>query len=142
MEIDGALPMVRFGDVQVAATSADGCEAVEAMVPTRACTSLTVRVPAGALPGGLLPVVVEHAEEVGCESIEAVQVRHVGAPAVAAIEPMEICTAAGDVVVLLTGADFAVGGSAELYRSGSSWRVAWAQDLRGRRPWTWGYDPR
>lgn len=44
--------------------------------------------------------------------------------------------------LVLTGADFAVGGSAELYRSGSSWRVAWAQDLRGRRPWTWGYDPR
>lgn len=44
--------------------------------------------------------------------------------------------------LVLTGADFAVGGSAELYRSGSSWRVVWAQDLRGRRPWTWGYDPR
>lgn len=44
--------------------------------------------------------------------------------------------------VVLTGRDFAAGGSAELYRSQNGWRIVWAQDLRGRRPWTWGYDPR
>ncbi len=45
--------------------------------------------------------------------------------------------------LVLTGADFARGGSAELYREGPGrWRVVWAQDLRGRRPWTWGVDPR
>jgi competence protein ComEC len=44
--------------------------------------------------------------------------------------------------LVLTGRDFAAGGSAEIYRSGSGWRIVWAQDLRGRRPWTWGYDPR
>jgi competence protein ComEC len=45
--------------------------------------------------------------------------------------------------VVLTGADFERGGSAELYRQGpGKWRIVWAQDLRGRRPWTWGPDPR
>jgi competence protein ComEC len=45
--------------------------------------------------------------------------------------------------LVLTGADFARGGSAELYRQPSgAWRVVWAQDQRGRRPWTWGPDPR
>ena len=44
--------------------------------------------------------------------------------------------------LMLTGADFAAGGSAELHRAGAGWRVVWAQDLRGRRPWTWGPDPR
>jgi competence protein ComEC len=44
--------------------------------------------------------------------------------------------------LVLTGEDFAKGGSAELYRAGAGWRIVWAQDLRGRRPWTWGYDPR
>ena len=44
--------------------------------------------------------------------------------------------------LVLTGADFARGGSAEMYRQGQGWRIVWAQDLRGRRPWTWGYDPR
>ncbi|WP_296599496.1 ComEC/Rec2 family competence protein [Phenylobacterium sp.] len=44
--------------------------------------------------------------------------------------------------LVLTGADFARGGSAELYRQGAGWRIVWAQDVRGRRPWTWGYDPR
>ena len=44
--------------------------------------------------------------------------------------------------LVLTGRDFAAGGSAELYRNGAGWRIVWAQDLRGRRPWTWGYDPR
>jgi competence protein ComEC len=28
------------------------------------------------------------------------------------------------------------GGAAEVYREGSGWRVVWAQDERGRRPWT------
>jgi competence protein ComEC len=44
--------------------------------------------------------------------------------------------------LVLTGLDFAQGGSAEIYRAGAGWRVEWAQSLRGRRPWTWGYDPR
>jgi competence protein ComEC len=53
--------------------------------------------------------------------------------------PPESCGAP----LVLTGADFARGGSAELYRQPSGqWRVAWAQDQRGRRPWTWGPDPR
>ena len=45
--------------------------------------------------------------------------------------------------LVLTGVDFARGGSVELYRQPDShWRTVWAQDLRGRRPWTWGVDPR
>jgi competence protein ComEC len=28
------------------------------------------------------------------------------------------------------------GGAAEVYREGSGWRVVWAQDRRGRRPWS------
>jgi competence protein ComEC len=38
--------------------------------------------------------------------------------------------------LVLTGEDFASGGSAELYRSTVGWRVVWAQTLRGHRPWT------
>jgi competence protein ComEC len=45
--------------------------------------------------------------------------------------------------LVLTGADFERGGAAELYRQpDGGWKVRWAQDLRGRRPWTWGPDPR
>ncbi len=45
--------------------------------------------------------------------------------------------------LVLTGEDFARGGSAELYRRpDGTWRVAWAQTARGRRPWTWGADIR
>jgi competence protein ComEC len=36
---------------------------------------------------------------------------------------------------VITGEDFASGGSPELYRAASGWRIVWAQDLRGRRPW-------
>jgi len=44
---------------------------------------------------------------------------------------------------VLTGAQFAAGGSAELFRQpDASWKVRWANDMRGRRPWTWGPDPR
>jgi len=38
--------------------------------------------------------------------------------------------------VVLDGDDFARGGSAELYRERGGWRIVWAQDLRGVRPWT------
>jgi competence protein ComEC len=45
--------------------------------------------------------------------------------------------------LVLAGQDFARGGSAELYRDGDKgWKVVWAQDLRGHRPWTWGVDTR
>lgn len=41
--------------------------------------------------------------------------------------------------LILTGEDFERGGSAELFRQpDGSWKALWAQDLRGRRPWTWG----
>ena len=69
---------------------------------------------------------------------------------------LEALCASADVVVLrndfrpadcaaalvLTGRDFDAGGSVEIYRAGSGWRMVWAQSQRGRRPWTWGYDPR
>lgn len=52
--------------------------------------------------------------------------------------PRESCPA----TLLLTGADMAHGGSAEIYRKAGGWRTVWARDLRGRRPWTWGLDLR
>ncbi len=41
-------------------------------------------------------------------------------------------------VLLFTKADFAVGGSAEIFRAkhGMGWRILWSQPIRGRRPWT------
>jgi competence protein ComEC len=44
--------------------------------------------------------------------------------------------------LVLTGRDFEAGGSAEIYHQGPGWRIVWAQASRGRRPWTWGFDPR
>ena len=41
-----------------------------------------------------------------------------------------------DGAFLLTAEEFAVGGSAELWRTQTGWRVQWANDLRGVRPWT------
>ena len=38
--------------------------------------------------------------------------------------------------LVLSHADFVRGGSAELYHTGAGWRVVWAQDHRGRRPWS------
>ncbi|WP_293377403.1 ComEC/Rec2 family competence protein [Phenylobacterium sp. SCN 70-31] len=44
--------------------------------------------------------------------------------------------------LVLSERDFLAGGSVELWRTGQGWRAGWAQTYRGRRPWTWGYDPR
>ncbi len=38
--------------------------------------------------------------------------------------------------LVLTGRDFARGGSVEIYRASSGWRLVWANPLRGVRPWT------
>lgn len=45
-------------------------------------------------------------------------------------------TAACEGKFILTGEQFARGGSAEIYRQPHGWRVAWAQDSRGERPWS------
>ena len=37
---------------------------------------------------------------------------------------------------VLTGADFARGGSVEIFRAGRGWRLEWANPIRGVRPWT------
>ncbi|HEX2561571.1 ComEC/Rec2 family competence protein, partial [Phenylobacterium sp.] len=42
--------------------------------------------------------------------------------------------------VVLTGADFARGGSVELWRRPDGWRIRWAQEMRGWRPWSWSAD--
>ncbi|MBV8593167.1 MAG: ComEC/Rec2 family competence protein, partial [Caulobacteraceae bacterium] len=38
--------------------------------------------------------------------------------------------------LVLTKADFARGGSAEVYPAPGGWRLSWSQPARGRRPWT------
>ena len=62
-----------------------------------------------------------------CEKAEVVVVRS----AIPADLP-EVCAGR----LLLSAEDFSRGGSAELYRAGEGWRIVWAQDLRGVRPWT------
>ena len=63
-----------------------------------------------------------------CASAEVLVVRNAAPP--------EPCPRA----LVLTGADFARGGAAELYRQDDGrWRAVWAQDLRGRRPWSWNW---
>ena len=51
-----------------------------------------------------------------------------------ALGPGQACPAA----TVFTGGDFAQGGSVEMWRDGSGWRLRWAQNERGRRPWTAG----
>jgi ComEC/Rec2-related protein len=65
-----------------------------------------------------------------CDSAEVVILRNDFRP--------ETCAAP----VVLTGRDFAAKGSVELFRTAQGWRAAWAQAERGRRPWSWGFDPR
>jgi competence protein ComEC len=42
-----------------------------------------------------------------------------------------------NTTIVLSAADFAAGGSVELYRTPEGWKALWAQDLRGSRPWSW-----
>ena len=38
--------------------------------------------------------------------------------------------------LVLTDRDFARGGAAEIFHEAAGWRVSWAQDFRGERPWS------
>src|SRR5690606_30694207 len=38
--------------------------------------------------------------------------------------------------LVLDGADFARGGAVELRRAGAGWTAEWAEQVRGRRPWS------
>ncbi|MDP3175080.1 MAG: ComEC/Rec2 family competence protein [Phenylobacterium sp.] len=40
---------------------------------------------------------------------------------------------------VLQAADFARGGALETRREPAGWTLVWAQDLRGRRPWSWNW---
>jgi competence protein ComEC len=48
---------------------------------------------------------------------------------------VELPPSCADAIVLRP-ADFAAGGSVEIYPAGEGWRLVWAQPLRGVRPWT------
>ncbi|WP_312164194.1 ComEC/Rec2 family competence protein [Phenylobacterium sp.] len=65
---------------------------------------------------------IEKKQPLFCQWAEVVVVRGDAPPCPAALT--------------LTAADFARGGSAELYRTAAGWRIVWAQDLRGQRPWS------
>jgi competence protein ComEC len=65
---------------------------------------------------------IERKQALFCEWAEVVIVRGETAPCPRALT--------------LTAAEFERGGSAELYRTPAGWKVVWAQDLRGQRPWT------
>ena len=43
--------------------------------------------------------------------------------------------------LVLDGADYARGGSVELWRTAQGWRAVWAADVRGDRPWSCIGDP-
>jgi competence protein ComEC len=38
--------------------------------------------------------------------------------------------------IVLHGEDFRQNGAAEIYADGPRWRIAWAQPIRGDRPWS------
>jgi competence protein ComEC len=40
--------------------------------------------------------------------------------------------------LVLTRADFARGGAAEVFKAPHGYRIAWAQPIRGQRPWSSG----
>jgi competence protein ComEC len=43
--------------------------------------------------------------------------------------------------LVLSASDFRSRGAVELHHQNGAWRTVWAQDLRGRRPWSWWYAP-
>jgi len=107
LEIDGILPMVTFGSVELSAKSVGGCSDVSGPTETvRICTSLVVEIPAGSLPEGLLDVVVANPEPAGCLSQESVKLLVVPPPEVEEVNPDLVCLEQGGIDLTITGTGF------------------------------------
>jgi hypothetical protein len=114
--IDTAVPSVTITDATgkmttlMGALTATSCTADSATPAPRemlkTCTELTIDVPAGALATGTAKFVVTNPDPAGCASTESITIVVVPPPVVTSAMPSPVCTAEGDVPLLITGMHF------------------------------------
>jgi len=107
LSIDGNLPAVTIGSLQVTADSTDGCTAVEGtLLDARSCTTLVLTLPQGSLSPGSYPVSVTNPDPAGCSSEEQVTMAVVPPPVLEKVDPDLVCVEEGDNTLTLTGQGF------------------------------------
>ncbi|MCA9539655.1 MAG: IPT/TIG domain-containing protein, partial [Myxococcales bacterium] len=98
LEINGQGPTLRMGGQPFAIEALEGCAPVSNGV--RACTSIAVTLPRGALPEGGVLVEVQNPGEAQCNATSAELFDIVPVPVIDSIEPQAICERSGDVFVI------------------------------------------
>ncbi len=107
LDIDGELPVVSIGDLDVTASRLEDCSDVPATALTaRRCQTLVLTLDEDALAPGAYDVVVTNPGPAGCSSTEAVQLAVVPGPEVTAVDPQLFCAEQQAVDITLTGSGF------------------------------------
>jgi hypothetical protein len=86
--------------------SIDDCRDLPGSAGFRACTKMTVSLPADGLASAVHTLTVQNPTPVGCASVEPVVLTLVPEPAITKIEPTLVCTSAGTSSVTITGTGF------------------------------------
>jgi len=98
--------------IELSVLSMDGCRSLPGDSGYEACTTLDAGIPAGTLPSGETyrnyTLSVDNPGPASCHSTETVLLTLVPAPTLAAVEPGVVCTAQGDVLLVITGNGFLV----------------------------------
>lgn len=104
-----ALPIVRIGDKEFPASSADGCVDLPGKLDegtVQACTSVTAKVPQGSLGPGSYSVIVTNPAPASCASTEALTVAVVPPPTIDILSATSICDAQSDQTLTISGEGF------------------------------------
>jgi hypothetical protein len=113
LTVGGALPTVTVGSYTAAADGADGCTPLAGPVAGERCTTLTLSVPANAVPSGVAAVTVTNPAPADCTSSPPFSVQIVSSPVIDSLDPDAVCTDNGTATIGVDGSGFLVVGTTD-----------------------------
>jgi len=107
LTVDGTLPTVHVGDVDLTAASAAGCFEIDGpSAVVQLCTELSVVIPAAAVNAGLWSVSLTNPPPAPCSSSEAIDLLVVPPPVVTSATPDLLCLDSESALVTISGQGF------------------------------------
>lgn len=129
--VDGALPAVVVGDLEVPALSVDGCETLAApqlRERVEQCTRLTFSLEEGSLPVGVHAVGVRHPPPTQGQSASTLPLMVMPPPTLTSLGTEALCTAQGERTLLIEGDGLVffdeTGGAPTVTLSDEGWPMA------------------
>ena len=108
LTVEGVLPLINFGVLQLSADSVDGCFDVVGPTTAQSCTEITVTIPADSLAPDIYDVFITNPAPADCISTEPMQIEVVPPPSLDTIVPDLVCTEQFENGFTLSGSSFLV----------------------------------